>query len=369
MKTSKTLKLLLCLVLCIALVASMAACGSNEDPAGEGPEKITIRVGSGQTPEGYTWIRGITEILMPTVDAELAKTGNYEIDWVEAWGGSVCAVTDCLEAVQDGLLDMSLPLYVFEQAKLPYGNITYFAPFAIWDVQNTAAVYLEFVEKSELIANEYDQYGQFPLGYATGESYNFTTTFEYTGFDSLKGMRAGAAGSNLSWITEGVTPIQSGGPDAYNALQTGLYEMALQPTSFHKDLFLYEVAPYGLIADLGSTWMGGVTINTEFFNGLPEEVQNALLVGGQAYTDGLPGMTQEGYDTTMEFLEENCEKVVYLTDEERQEWAAGLENVPLNYVLEKEAEGLEGIRELMLDYLETVKQYTPVVVRDWAAEF
>ena len=89
--------------------------------------KIRVHIGAGQSPEGFLWIRAMTDIMMPTIDKELTKTGNYEIEWVESWGATVATATESLEACQDGLLDVTNICYVFEQSNLPYGNIAYYA--------------------------------------------------------------------------------------------------------------------------------------------------------------------------------------------------------------------------------------------------
>lgn len=369
--SKKTQKKALCLMLILVLALVATACGGTAtNGEGEGqPEKITVRIGAGQTPEAYTWIRGMTEYLMPTVEAELAKTGNYEIDWVESWGATVATVTESLEACQDGLLDVTNVCYVFEQSNLPYGNISYFVPFSVWDNDKAFEIQQDFLERYPVLRNEFDKFNQKAIGWATAENYNMTTKFKYEGLDSLKGMRAGAAGSNLSWITNAVTKIQSGGPEAYNALQTGMYEMALQPTSFHRDLYLYEVAPYGLIGNFGVVWMGAITANTDFLNSLPQEVQDAFWVGGEAYTKGMLSIAKEAHESSVEFLEENCKEVVYMTMEQKKEWADTLDNVPLEYVEKCEAEGLDDIRPLMIDFLKVIQDSGFEPVRNWYNEF
>ncbi len=370
MRQMKMGRLLLTLLLALSMVIAATACGGGDEPASDSegakePEKITVRIGAGQTPEGYRWIGAMTKYMMPKVEEELAKTGNYEIEWVESWGGTVATVTESLEACQDGLLDVTNVCYVFEQSNLPYGNITYYVPFGVWDVDTALEIQLDFIDRYPQLTEEFEKFGQIPFGWATAESYNMTSKFPYTGLDSLDGKRVGAAGSNLSWVSPRATPIQSNGTEAYNALQTGLYEMSLQPTSFHKDLYLYEVAPYGLIGDFQCVWMGAITINTDFYNSLPEEVQKAFMAGGEAYTYGLAELSKEGYDETIQFLEENCEDVIYMTHEQKVEWADTLDNVPLTYVEKKEAEGIDDVRPLMRDYLTAIQNAGFEPVRDW----
>lgn len=387
MKKMNLGRMFLFLLLVLALVASTACSGAPAAPAAPASpaapvsgtpaapaapapaaKKVTVRIGCGQTPEGYLWVKAMKDYFMPTIDKELAKTGNYKIDWVESWGGTVAKTTECLESVQSGLLDVSWVGYVFEQSNLRYGNLTYYVPFGVWDVDTALKVQLDFLKKYPVLYQEFEKFGQKAIGISTSETYNMSSKFKYTKLNDMKGMRVGAAGSNLSWVTPLATKIQSSGVEAYNALQTGMYEIALQPTSFHRDLFFYEVAPYGLIGDFGCVWMGAVTVNSKFLAGLPEEVQKAFTVGGDAYTKGDAELCQKAYDDSIKVLNEKCKEVVTLTTDQKKEWAATLENVPLNYVLTMEKDNLPGAREMMKDYLATLKKEGVDVIRDWEAE-
>lgn len=389
MKKTSLGRMLILFLTVLALVASATACASTpapaaapapaapaapaapSAPAAPAPvqtKTLNVRIGCGQTPEGYLWVKAMTEYLMPTIDAELAKTGNYKINWVQSWGGTVATTTECLESVQNGLLDVSWVGYVFEQSNLRYGNLPYYVPFSVWDVDTALKVQLDFLNRYPVLYEEFEKFGQKAIGISTSETYNMTSKFEYKSLNDLKGMRVGAAGSNLSWVSPLATKIQSSGVEAYNALQTGMYEIALQPTSFHRDLFLYEVAPYGLIADIGCVWMGAVTVNSKFFANLPEEVQKAFTAGGEAYTKGDAELCKKAYTDTLKFLEEKCKKVVYLTTAQKKEWAATLDNVPATYVANMEKDGYKGSREMMMDYLSTLKKEGVEVIRDWAAE-
>jgi len=238
---------------------SLVACGgsgnsnretSGVEETGNEPETIKIRIGAGQSREGYMWIRGITDIFMPEVEKKLAETGNYKVDWIESWGGTVCGVADCLEYVEDGLLDVSMAIYVFEQAKLPLGNVTYNTPFVCGDVANMQEIWMKLLEEHPELVDEITQYNQLPIAWCPGEPYNISSTFEYTGLESLKGKRVGAAGTNLVWCPPSLTKIQSNGTEAYNSLQTGLYEMAMQTTSFHSLLLTLILSTIYLLENL-----------------------------------------------------------------------------------------------------------------------
>jgi len=52
---------------------------------------------------------------MPTVDAELAKTGKYKIAWNEAYGGTLAKIGSELETMQQGISDMGIVATVFSR--------------------------------------------------------------------------------------------------------------------------------------------------------------------------------------------------------------------------------------------------------------
>ena len=69
-------------------------------------EKISLRIGAGH-PAAATWITTIRELFMPRFAERVKAETEYEIEWTEAWGGSVCKLGECLEAVEAGLPDMA----------------------------------------------------------------------------------------------------------------------------------------------------------------------------------------------------------------------------------------------------------------------
>jgi C4-dicarboxylate-binding protein DctP len=61
-------------------------------------------------------------------------------------------------------------------------------------------------------------------------------------------------------------------------LQTGLVDHAMLWPEAASTFKIAEVAPYMLRADLGAVNSKTVTVNQDFWNKLPEEVKDALLV-------------------------------------------------------------------------------------------
>ena len=60
-------------------------------PATQAEETIRVTAVAGHPPV-LLWVKHLKETLIPTVDAELAKSGKYKIQWTEAYAGSIAKV-------------------------------------------------------------------------------------------------------------------------------------------------------------------------------------------------------------------------------------------------------------------------------------
>lgn len=390
MKKSNLIKVIT-VVLASVMLLSLVGCGNNSGTNNESTapsvapdtsadasapaeqkeaEEITLRIGAGQTPQGFTWIESVTEYFMPYVDEKLAETGNYKVNWVEAWGGTVAKVDEIFEAVENGMLDIGWVGNVFEASKLPVNNLSYHVPFNVRaaDVDQMATAMLDMYDKYPELKGEYEKYNNKILGLTVLESYNLATNFEVTSMDDLNGKKIGAAGANLTWFQgTGAVAVQSPGTEAYSSIQTGVYEGTLQHTLMLDTLKLYEVAPYITLGDFGSIWGGALTINMDVFNGLPEEVQQALIGAGDAYTQGTVELEKEKVQSYKENMEAKGAKVSVLSDEQRKKWADSLDNLPAEYGKTLDDMGYDGT-QMMKDYVNFLKEAGADMPRDWFAE-
>ena len=71
------------------------------------------------------WVRVFMNYYLPEVDRRLAETGNYEIDWNRAFGGTVAKTGGVLEALQYGLADIGIITSPYHPDKIPFFNISY----------------------------------------------------------------------------------------------------------------------------------------------------------------------------------------------------------------------------------------------------
>lgn len=381
---------LLAFVVATILVLSMAACvqpsASSKAPSTEpsvedsaaAPEsaapsdaqpaqEITLRIGAAQSVDGFTWIESIKKSFMPKVDEILAGTGNYKINWVEAWGGTVAKTNEMLTAVQSNLLDIGWVGNVFHASQLPLNNISYYIPFnvRVQDGEQMLTAMKAMYEKYPELAGEYEAFDNKILGLTVLESYNIATTFPINTVADLKGKKIGAAGANLNWFANtGATAVQSPGTEAYSSIQTGVYDGTMQHTLMLDTLKLYEVAKYITLGDFGSVWGGSLTINMNVFNGLPQEVQDALVQGGEAYTDGTVALENQKLGAYKADLEAKGAAVSVLSDEQRTAWVNELDNLPKDYAQQLDSQGLKGT-EMMKAYIDALTEAGCKLPRQW----
>jgi TRAP-type transport system periplasmic protein len=85
-----------------------------------------------------------------------------------------------------------------------------------------------------------------------------------------------------SWLRgTGANAVDGALTTYYTDIQTGVSDGVLSLALGVLPIKLYEVAPYITAPDAGTVFSGAIAINKDSWNGLPEEVQNAMIEAGQ----------------------------------------------------------------------------------------
>ncbi|HET9044048.1 MAG TPA: hypothetical protein VFN70_12910, partial [Burkholderiales bacterium] len=189
-------------------------------------ETIRLTVAAGHPPI-FLWVKHVRETFMPTVDAELAKTGKYKIAWNEAYGGTLAKIGSELETMQQGISDMGIVATVFQSAKLPLNNVTYFVPFGPADA-NVVTKSIDYVQALPELTAEWDKFGVVYLAGFSIDNYGIATNFPVGRIEDLKGKKIGGAGPNLAWFKNtGAVGVQGSLNTFYNDIKTGVYDGAV----------------------------------------------------------------------------------------------------------------------------------------------
>jgi C4-dicarboxylate-binding protein DctP len=329
-----------------ALAAGLLAFAATP---GVAQETFRLRIASGHPPV-QTYVNLITTFFVPEVTKRVAERTKHKVQFIEGYGGSMVKVADTLEGVQSGIIDIggynfgfepsNLPLHAF-QVMLPFGTMS---PVA--SVQIAREVYDQVPYLTKVLE---DKFKQRLLALIADNGYNLGTTFEWNTVADLKGQKIAGAGLNLKWLEyAGATPVQSSLPEAYTAMQTGVYNGWIMFPSAWVQFKLYEIGKTYAETGFGAITWHGMTINTATWAKLPKEVQDIILEVSREYEAKTGTVNEASYPKQLEELRQRGVNVRKVPDSVREEWAKSLADWPRQKAKELDAQGLPATQVLEL---------------------
>jgi len=321
-------------------------------------------------PARALWVKEFTNFFIPEVDKRLAESGNYQMEWQESYGGSIVKPKGVLEGVQLGLGDIGIVTTIFHSSKLPSQAISAVTPFVAADARAVAKAVDEIAREYPTMQNEFAAQNQVYL--ATGvvlDTYQVFSKEPISKVSDLEGEKVAGAGMNLRYLEgiEGAAGVRGGLTDFYNMLQTGLVDKAMLWPEAASTFKIAEVAPYMLKADLGAVNSKTITVNKDYWDGLPDEVKAVLQDVAIAYRDHVAGIAMDRASASRDAYVAAGGTVVEMPQSEREAWAAAMPNIAVEWAANLDGKGEPGT-EMLNAYLAKLAAdgYTPL--RDWAAE-
>ena len=201
-----------------------------------------------------------------------------------------------------------------------------------------------------------DKFNQRLIALIADNGYNLGTTFDWNTVADLKGRKVAGAGLNLKWLEfAGITPVQSSLPEAYTAMQTGVYNGWIMFPSGWVNFKLFEIGKYYTETGFGAITWHGLTMNTARFTKLPKEVQDIILQVGREYEALTGKVNEENYPKQLAQLRAAGAVVKTLPESVRVEWATALKDWPQQKADELDKLGLPGSQVLKLTIDEAEK--------------
>ena len=143
----------------VVLIALLSAIVTG--PGCSESKSITLRIGSGHPAGPSVYVTQMRDFFVPEVKRRIAEQTDYEINFVEGYGGSIAKVAETLEAVQAGFLDIGAYCVCFEPAKLFLHNFSFFVPFGPQDSEQAISIARKIYDKypwlSEQLSMGYNQ--------------------------------------------------------------------------------------------------------------------------------------------------------------------------------------------------------------------
>ncbi len=321
-------------------------------------------------PERSMWVAEFSGFFIPRVDELLAEQGNYQINWMEAYGGQIVRPRGVLEGINLGLGDIGIVTTIFHNSALPSQGISAVTPFVAADARVVAQAVDEIAREFPQMGAELAAENQVYL--ATGvvlDTYQIFSTQPVSSLSDLEGLRIAGAGYNLRYLEgiPGAAGVRGGLPDFYNMLQTGVVEAAMLWPEAAGTFNISEVAPYMLQADLGAVNSKTVTVNADVWANLPEEVQEVLQQVAIEYRDHVAGIAMDRAEAARQAYVESGGTIIVMSEEERQAWADSMPNIALEWAANLDGTGAPGT-EMLVAYMNKLRDAGFTPLRDWAAE-
>ncbi|MEM7403937.1 MAG: C4-dicarboxylate TRAP transporter substrate-binding protein [Pseudomonadota bacterium] len=321
-------------------------------------------------PAKAMWVKEFSNFFIPEVDKRLAKTGNYKIDWQEAYGGTIVKPKGVLEGIKLGLGDIGIVTTVFHNSKLPSQAIAFVTPFISTDARIVAKAVDEIAREFPQMGQELDKQNQVYL--ATGvvlDTYQVFSRKPISSLADLEGGKVAGAGFNLRWLEgiKGAAGVRGGLTDFYNMLQTGVVDHAILWPEAAKTFKIAEVAPHMLQANLGAVNSKTVTVNKDYWKKLPGEVKSVLKEVAVAYRDHVAETAMGRAASSLKQFKSSGGSVAAMSAADRASWAGSMPNIAVQWARQLDGKGAPG-SDMLKAYIAKLKAAGQQPVRDWAAE-
>ncbi|MDJ1016814.1 MAG: C4-dicarboxylate TRAP transporter substrate-binding protein [Paracoccaceae bacterium] len=321
-------------------------------------------------PARALWVKEFTNFFIPEVDRRLAESGNYQMEWQESYGGTIVKPKGVLEGIKLGLGDIGIVTTIFHNSKLPSQALSAVTPFVAADARAVAKAVDEIAKEYPAMQAEFEKQNQVYL--ATGvvlDTYQVFSRNPVNSLADIEGGKVAGAGMNLRYLEgiEGAAGVRGGLTDFYNMVQTGLVDHAMLWPEAAKTFKIAEVAPYMLRADLGAVNSKTITVNKDYWDGLPDEVKDVLLEVAVAYRDHVAGIAMDRAQASRDAYVADGGTIVDMDPADRAAWAEAMPNIAAEWAKGLDDAGQPGT-EMLNAYMAKLRDAGFEPVRDWAAE-
>jgi len=334
----------------LAAAAAMSATASVAMASHE----ITLRIGSGHPPS-VVYAGLMQNYFQPELKRRVEERTDHTVNFVEGYSGSIVKVTEVLEGVQDGILDIGGFCYCFEPSNLPLHAFQVMLPFGTMDPNKSLKIAQEVYDEVPYLSDVFeDKFNQVLLSRIADGGYNLGTSFAWEDLSDLKGQKIAGAGLNLNWLKlAGVSEVQSSLATAYTEMKTNVYEGWIMFPSAWVNLKLYEPGPFYTLIGFGSMTWHGLTINQDTYDELPDDFKEILMEVAADYEQQTGSVNASEYDRLVDELREKI-TVNEISPEVRKAWAESLAEWPQSLADDLNAQGLPAteVLNLVLDRAE-----------------
>ena len=349
------------LLACAAAIVTAAGASAQD--------KIDLTVAAGQATRAMKPLALVGEFFIPEVTKRIKAAGlKIEIQWKEAYAGSLLKPYQMLDGIKDGIADVGFTPTIFFPDKLPLENITFVAPFLTTDVSMVSKAMNKLHATFPEFAQQYEKFNQVRLGGNSYDSYELISTFPVRKVEDVKGKKIGTAGAALSWMRgTGAVPVQSNMMEYYNSTKTGVFEAFIIFPSAHPGMKYPEVAPYTVRIGFGAQYAAAVVINKASFAKLPAPLQKIMREVGAAWGVEADKAMQNAGEAGLKTVPGFKGTVIDFPREEQVKWAKMMPNIAKEWADKLDKQGLPGSKALTA-YMDEMRRMGAKPARNWDKE-
>ena len=343
---------------------SVLAVGLALGTAAQAQQVIKLTAAAGHPP-GFLWVKTLDETFIPEVDKRLAAGGKFKVEWTKAFGGTLVKLGGESKGIADGVADLGIVSTVFEAAKFPLQNVSYYAPFGTESVDLMSRTVADLQKTIPAMADAWTKSNLVYLGGMSLDSYHIWTKFPLTRLEDLNGKKISAPGPSANWVRgTGAVAVAGTLNTYYEDIKSGVSDGALTFVTGAWGAKLHEVAPYVTRVNIGSQFAGGIAINKQRFDKLPAEVQTAIREAGDAWNAQYARAQGAAAAALMQNLAQAGAKVTDLPEAERKRWADALSPMGKTWASDAQSKGLPG-NEVLNGFNAALVKAGAKMPRDW----
>jgi len=292
----------------------------------EAPEVYELKVQS-------AWPHGdlSMETLTRFADAAYEKSDGRLV--ISVFGEpDIVPMFEVLEAVKMGTLDIGHAGGTLWGGIIPVAEVEFGIPYG-WNVPGNPTYDEAMAELRsfffdtgfiELLREEYAKQGVYYLDIHNYGPVPFTVaTKPLVTMDDLEGVKIRDEGLWTEWHNMlGMAGTDISGSEAYMALKLGTLDAAQWDSSCITGLKWHEVAPYWIRGFASDTAIGHMLVNMDVWNGLPDDLKEALAGAAEDYWYDTAEVYGADLDAVYDLVESGALTEVWLDDATLAECAA-----------------------------------------------
>jgi TRAP-type C4-dicarboxylate transport system substrate-binding protein len=356
---------IVCLVLIMAALPFMTACGEEEvtppttptttptTPAE--PEVISLVVNDHNAAEGppgesiEAWAAWVEE----------QSGGRVELDIIH--GGALLAGDEAFRGTQTNVCDVGY--YVLDRQDGFLLSLVTQLPFMGWpDQRTTGLIFGDLFDEFPEMVNEWEGQDVKLIGWMMMPGTHLHNTVkEVRTPDDIVGMSFHCAESMLTDMVEaaGGTSAELDIADMFTSLQTGLLDGIMNHFPVLVIFGVWELPTYHTVFGDGINMSPMcIIMNNDVFNGLPADIQQIFLDSGPIWHDIFLESDLAFQGVSLGMCVDAGHTITYLTDEEIQVWVDAIRQPVIDgWLADCEAAGLTSAQEIYDRTLELIEEY------------